>query len=109
MLGVIELGALKPFDADQLTLLEELLPTVALNLDILQRNLMKEDLLAKTQIQVGIWPNRSCCCEPARMNWNTTISFFWLSAVIWKRAKRRNMRSLMNKDGGVKKEAISCS
>ncbi len=51
VLAVIELAAMKPFDTEQQSLLEELMPTVALNLEILRRNLMTGELLAKSETQ----------------------------------------------------------
>lgn len=51
LLAVIELGALKHFTSEQRTFLDDLMPTLALNIAILRRNLMTEELLAKSQAQ----------------------------------------------------------
>ena len=53
VLAVIELGALQPFTPDQRTLLGELLPMLALNLEINRRNLTTRELLAKGQEQIA--------------------------------------------------------
>jgi len=53
ILGVTELGALQPFTPEQRTLLEEIMPTVALNLLITRRNLTTQELLAKGQEQIA--------------------------------------------------------
>jgi PAS domain S-box-containing protein len=53
ILAVIELGALQPFTPEQRTLLDELLPMVALNLLINQRNVTTQELLAKGQEQIA--------------------------------------------------------
>ena len=51
MLGVLELATFREFDTPQRALLEELLPVVAMSLEILQRNLNTQELLAQTQEQ----------------------------------------------------------
>ncbi|MBF0497861.1 MAG: transporter substrate-binding domain-containing protein [Deltaproteobacteria bacterium] len=48
VLGVIELAALKPFGEEEQALLEELLPVVAMNLEILDRNLSTQRSLDET-------------------------------------------------------------
>jgi PAS domain S-box-containing protein len=53
ILGVIELGALQPFTSEQRTLLDEIMPTLALNLLITRRNLTTQELLAKGQEQIA--------------------------------------------------------
>ena len=53
ILAVIELGALQPFTPDQRALLDELLPMVALNLLINQRNVTTHELLEKGQEQIA--------------------------------------------------------
>ncbi len=53
ILAVIELGALQPFTSEHRALLDELLPTLALNLLINRRNLTTQDLLAKGQEQIA--------------------------------------------------------
>jgi PAS domain S-box-containing protein len=53
ILAVIELGALQPFTSEHRALLDELLPTLALNLLINRRNLMTQELLAKGQEQIA--------------------------------------------------------
>jgi len=53
ILGVTELGALQPFTSEQRTLLDEIMPTVALNLLITRRNLTTQELLAKGQEQIA--------------------------------------------------------
>ena len=53
VLAVIELGALQPFTAEQRALLEELMPMVALNLEINRRNTTTQELLAKSQVQLA--------------------------------------------------------
>jgi signal transduction histidine kinase/CheY-like chemotaxis protein/HAMP domain-containing protein len=51
VLGVLELASLRPFDTREQALLDELLPLVAMSLDILQRNLRTHQLLGQTQEQ----------------------------------------------------------
>jgi PAS domain S-box-containing protein len=51
LLGVIEVGTFHPFDARQQALLEEVRPTVAMSLEVLQRSLRTQELLAQTQEQ----------------------------------------------------------
>ena len=51
VLGVLEVASLHPFAAREEALLSELLPTVAMSLDILQRNLRAHELLAQTREQ----------------------------------------------------------
>jgi PAS domain S-box-containing protein len=53
ILAVIELGALQPFTSEHRALLDELLPTLALNLLINRRNLTTQELLAKGQEQIA--------------------------------------------------------
>ena len=49
LLGVLEIATFRAFNAQEKTLLEELLPLVAMSLEILQRNLRTQELLAQTQ------------------------------------------------------------
>ena len=51
LLGVLEVASFRPFQAQEKALLDELLPLVGMNLEILQRNLHTRDLLGKTQEQ----------------------------------------------------------
>jgi GAF domain-containing protein len=51
VLAVIELGALKHFTDEQRAFLDDLMPTLALNIVILRRNMMTEELFAKSQAQ----------------------------------------------------------
>jgi len=51
LLGVIERATFHAFKAQEQALLEELLPVVALSLEVLQRNLRTQELLAQTQEQ----------------------------------------------------------
>ena len=51
VLAVIEIAALRPFSATQRALIDELAPVMALNLDILARNLQTLDLLRDSQRQ----------------------------------------------------------
>jgi PAS domain S-box-containing protein len=53
ILAVIELGALQPFTPEHRALLDEIIPTVALNLSITRRNLTNMELLAKGQEQIA--------------------------------------------------------
>jgi PAS domain S-box-containing protein len=53
ILAVIEFGALQPFTPEQRALLDEIMPTVALNLLITRRNLTTQELLAKGQEQIA--------------------------------------------------------
>ncbi|MFZ4437088.1 MAG: PAS domain S-box protein [Syntrophales bacterium] len=53
ILGVIELGAPQPFTPEQRLILDEIMPTVALNLLITRRNLTTQELLAKGQEQIA--------------------------------------------------------
>jgi two-component system sensor histidine kinase/response regulator len=51
LLGVLEVATFRPFNSQEKALLEELLPVVAMSLEILQRNLRTQELLAQTQEQ----------------------------------------------------------
>jgi PAS domain S-box-containing protein len=51
ILGVLEIAAFHAFDAKQKILLEELLPVVAMSLEILQSSIETQELLSKTQEQ----------------------------------------------------------
>ena len=51
LLGVLELATFRAFNAQENALLAELLPVVAMSLEILQRNLRTQELLSQTQEQ----------------------------------------------------------
>jgi two-component system, sensor histidine kinase and response regulator len=51
LLGVLEVATFRAFSSREQALLEELLPVVAMSLEILQRNLRTQELLAQTQEQ----------------------------------------------------------
>jgi PAS domain S-box-containing protein len=51
LLGVLEVASFRSFDSRQTALLAELLPVVALSLEVLQRNLRTQELLTQTQEQ----------------------------------------------------------
>ena len=51
LLGVLEIASFRAFNSQEKALLEELLPVVAMSLEILQRNLRTQELLAQTQEQ----------------------------------------------------------
>ena len=51
LLGVVETATFHPFDARENALLAELMPLVAMNLEVLQRNLRTRELLGQTQEQ----------------------------------------------------------
>jgi signal transduction histidine kinase/DNA-binding response OmpR family regulator/HPt (histidine-containing phosphotransfer) domain-containing protein len=51
LLGVLEIASFRALSAREMALLDELLPLVALSLEILQRNLRTEELLGQTQDQ----------------------------------------------------------
>jgi PAS domain S-box-containing protein len=51
VLGVLELAAFRELNASEKTLFEELMPVVAMNLEILERNLGTQELLVQTQDQ----------------------------------------------------------
>ena len=51
LLGVLEVASFREFHANETALLDELLPVVAMSLDILQRNLRTQELLGHTQEQ----------------------------------------------------------
>lgn len=53
VLGVLELATLKPFTAEQRTLLDDLLPILALNIEILQRNIRTRELLEQSRSQAA--------------------------------------------------------
>ncbi|HON23704.1 MAG TPA: GAF domain-containing protein, partial [Syntrophales bacterium] len=53
VLGVIELASLQPFTAAQRTLLENLMPITALNIEILRRNLRTRELLEQSRSQAA--------------------------------------------------------
>ncbi|MBF0558049.1 MAG: transporter substrate-binding domain-containing protein [Nitrospirae bacterium] len=50
-IGVLELAAVRSFGQQSLSLLEELLPTLAMNIEILDRNLRTQSLLEETREQ----------------------------------------------------------
>ena len=51
LLGVLEVASFRPLTAREQTLLDELLPVVAMSLEVLQRNLRTEELLGQTREQ----------------------------------------------------------
>jgi signal transduction histidine kinase/DNA-binding response OmpR family regulator/HAMP domain-containing protein len=51
VLGVLEIASFHAFDGREKALLDDLLPVVAMSMEILQRNLHTQDLLAQTQAQ----------------------------------------------------------
>ena len=51
LLGVVETATFHPFDARENALLAELMPLVAMSLEVLQRNLRTRELLGQTQEQ----------------------------------------------------------
>jgi two-component system sensor histidine kinase/response regulator len=51
LLGVLEYASFRDFEPRENKLLEELLPTVAMSLEVLQRNLSTQELLSQTQEQ----------------------------------------------------------
>ncbi len=51
LLAVLETASFRAYTGQEKTLLEELLPVVAMSLEILQRNLRTQELLAQTQTQ----------------------------------------------------------
>jgi PAS domain S-box-containing protein len=51
VLGVLELATLEPFTSEQRTLLDDLMPLVALNIDILRRNIRTRELLEQSRSQ----------------------------------------------------------
>ena len=51
LLGVLEVASFRPFNTQEKSLLDELLPVVAMSLEILQRNLRTQELLGQTQAQ----------------------------------------------------------
>lgn len=59
LLGVLEIATFRPFSQRKQKLLDDVLPIVAMNLEILQRNLHTQDLLVKTQEQARQLENQS--------------------------------------------------
>jgi signal transduction histidine kinase/DNA-binding response OmpR family regulator/HPt (histidine-containing phosphotransfer) domain-containing protein len=53
VLGVLEVASFRPLTAREQTLLDELLPVVAMSLEVLQRNLRTEELLGQTREQAS--------------------------------------------------------
>jgi PAS domain S-box-containing protein len=51
VLGVLEIATFRPFGARKQKLFDEVIPVVAMNLEILQRNLHTQNLLSQTQMQ----------------------------------------------------------
>ena len=51
LLGVLEVATFRAFDSREKALLEDLLPVVGMSLEILERNLRTQELLAQTQEQ----------------------------------------------------------
>ena len=53
VLGVLEVASFRSFNTQEKSLLDELLPVVAMSLDILQRNLRTQELLGQTREQAN--------------------------------------------------------
>ena len=53
VLGVLEVASFRPFSSLEQSLVDELLPVVAMSLDILQRNLRTQELLGQTRAQAS--------------------------------------------------------
>ena len=53
LLGVLEVASFSPLNSQEQSLLDELLPVVAMSLEVLERNLRTEELLGQTQAQAG--------------------------------------------------------
>jgi signal transduction histidine kinase/CheY-like chemotaxis protein/HPt (histidine-containing phosphotransfer) domain-containing protein/HAMP domain-containing protein len=53
LLGVLEVASFRAFDSKETSLLDEVLPVVAMSLEILQRNLHTQQLLGQTQEQAS--------------------------------------------------------
>ena len=53
VLGVLEVASFRSFNTQETSLLDELLPVVAMSLDILQRNLRTQELLGQTREQAN--------------------------------------------------------
>ena len=51
LLGVLEIASFRTFDAQEQTLLDDLLPVVSMSMEILQSNLATQELLSQTQEQ----------------------------------------------------------
>jgi PAS domain S-box-containing protein len=51
LLGVVEIAMFRAFDSRQQSLLDEVMPLIAMSLEILQRNLRAQELLGQTQAQ----------------------------------------------------------
>ena len=51
LLGVVEVATFRAFDSRQQALVDEVMPLVAMSLEILQRNLRTQELLGQTQAQ----------------------------------------------------------
>jgi two-component system sensor histidine kinase/response regulator len=51
LLGAVEIASFRVFDSKEQALVDEVLPIAALSLDVLQRNLRTQELLAQTQEQ----------------------------------------------------------
>jgi len=51
LLGVLEIASFRAFNPEEQSLLEELLPVLAMSLEILQGNLETQELLGQTQVQ----------------------------------------------------------
>src|SRR5205085_10206665 len=51
LLGVLEIASFRPFGPRKQKLFDEVMPIVAMSLEILQRNLHTQNLLSKTQLQ----------------------------------------------------------
>ena len=58
VLGVLEVASFRAFNPQEQSLLDELLPVVAMSLDILQRNLRTQELLGQTRSRRTSWRNR---------------------------------------------------
>ena len=53
LLGVVEVATFRSFDSRQQALLDELMPLVAMSLEVLQRNLRTQELLGQTRAQAA--------------------------------------------------------
>jgi two-component system, sensor histidine kinase and response regulator len=63
LLGVLELALLERITAQEQTLLDDLMPLLAMNLEILQRSLSTNQLLAETQLQAQILQEQAVTLE----------------------------------------------
>ena len=76
-MGVVELGCLTPLGEREKAWIEGLLPLLALNLEILNRNLQTKGLLEESRRQAEDLLYPSCRSRLATTNWKQPMPAWW--------------------------------